>query len=647
MDRPLFAGSAGREGARLSGPAGRVPVVALTLAVLAALPYLVAGTGEFVAYDDNDYVFNNPRVGAGLSWEGALWSLTAFHAANWHPLTWLSHMLDVTLFGMDPRGHHLVSVLLHALGAALLFVALRRLTGAFLPSAFVAALFGTHPLHVESVAWVAERKDVLSGFLFMCVLLAYERYARSGGAGRYLAVAVLFAAGLAAKPMLVTVPLLLLLLDFWPLGRTFGTHPRTVRAVGRLCLEKAPLVALAAASSAVTVLAQREGGALVELQAFPLPLRIANALVSSVAYIGSALWPKGLAFYYPHPRGAVPWAHVPIAVALLAAVSLATAVWWKSRPFLACGWLWYMGMLAPVIGIVQVGEQARADRYTYLPLIGVFMMAAWLPSTLPRRGRGALLPAAAAVLVAACAAASAVQARYWHSSRTLFERAVAVTEGNWLAHNDLGVLLMKEGRTEEALGHFRQALRAGGESSFEAWNNVRAACSELGRHDEAVAAGRRALDLRPGAEANLNLGDTLQKAGRHEEALRYFREAISLKPDLAEAHHAAGLSLDRLGRLGEAALSYEAALRRRPGYAEAHVNLGAVLAQSGRLADAISHFREAVRLAPGNFEARVNLATALAASGEREAAVREYEAALALRPDDEAVRRRLEALRAR
>ncbi len=626
----------------------RVLLLVVLLAFAAALPYLIAGTGEFVAYDDNAYVFKNPRVGAGLGWEGARWALTAFHAANWHPLTWLSHMADVSLFGMNPRGHHLTSVLLHALNAALLFLALRRLTGAFWPSVLVAALFGVHPLHVESVAWVAERKDVLSGLFFMLILLAYERYARTGSVCWYLAVAAALAAGLAAKPMLVTAPLLLLLLDFWPLGRGRGAGAAPTRTGAGLYLEKVPLLALAAASSVVTVLAQRAGGTVVEMQAFPLPLRLANAAVSAAAYVGSSFWPTGLAFYYPLNTGAIPWVRTAVAVAVIVLISLAVVAGARTRPFLLCGWLWYLGLLVPVIGIVQVGEQARADRYTYLPLIGIFLMAAWMPlARTGRPGRRRAAPAAVGIaLVAACGAASTVQARYWRSSQALFERAIAVTRDNWLAHNDLGVLLLEQGRAAEALGHFQKVARISGGSSFEAWNNIRAACTALGRHDEAVDAGRRALAIRSGAKSHLNLGDTLQKAGRHEEALRHFQAALAAEADLPDAHLAAGLSLEALGRPGEAETSYETALRYRPDYPEAHVNLGAVLAQSGRLSAALPHFRAAVRTAPGNFEARVNLATALGASGDTAAAAREYEQALQLRPDAETVRRKLDALRA-
>ena len=588
--------------------------LALALGLLSALPFLLAGAGAFIGGDDTRYITENPAVQGGLSAAGVRWAFTTLHASNWHPLTWLSHLLDVSLFGLDARGHHATSVLLHALNAALLFLALERLTGRRWPSAFVAALFGVHPLHVESVAWVAERKDVLAGLFFMLLLLAYERYSRRGGTVRYLAVLALFALGLAAKPMLVTVPLVLLLLDFWPLGRMRFKHAGAAGAppLTRLLAEKAPLLALAAASSAITILAQRSGGALVGLANIRPGLRVANGVVSAATYLVRAAWPADLAVFYPYPEGGIPAAQILLSTLLLAALSLAAAASLRRRPYLAAGGCWFAGMLVPVLGLVQVGLQARADRYTYLPLIGIFIAAAWFATDAGRFVRRAA-PVAAAAAVIAATVLSTVQARYWRDGETLFRRAIAVTSGNWHAHNNLGEALARQGRREEALQHYREALRA-----------------------------------RPGtAIAVLNIGGTLLDLGRTAEAVDALREAVRLTPGDFQARSTLGQALFARGLLREAESSFREAVRLRPDFAEARVDLGAVLANSGRLAEAEGNFRDAVRLKPGLFVAHVDLARLLALLGRPAEAAQSYAEALRISPAAAEVRRELESLRAR
>jgi tetratricopeptide (TPR) repeat protein len=525
-------------------------VLASILALLAAAPYLAGGVSRnFITFDDNIYVYENPRVLQGLTAQTALWALTSTQNANWHPTTWLSHLADVSLFGLDARGHHLTSVLLHALNTALLFLALARLSGRAPPAAFVAALFGVHPLHVESVAWVAERKDVLAAFFFMLVLLAYERYARRGGGSRYLLTVLLLALGLAAKPMLVTVPFVLLLLDFWPLGRTLrpgaGAGILDLRALGKLCLEKLPLLALSCASAVVTLVAQRGGGAVQDVISFRPAVRIANAIVAWPGYLGKTLWPSSLAIYYPHPLSLPPLGKIASSLALLALLTAIAVRGVRRRPWLIAGWCWYLGMLVPVIGLVQIGAQSMADRYTYLPLCGIFIMVAWSVSgagTLRRLPRGAIA-AAACLAVAALAAATAVQAGRWKDSETLFTHTLAVTRDNWMIQNNLATVYARSGRYEEAAAHAREALRIRPDLA-EAGNNLGISLAVLGRHAEAAAILRDAIRVRPDLpEAWYNLGLVLTVLGRREEAVADFRQALQLRPD----YPAARLELKRLG----------------------------------------------------------------------------------------------------
>ena len=356
-----------------------VSIIAALLAVLTALLYIRAGSFAFIIIDDRSYLVTNSHIQHGLTWDGLRWAFTSVSRSNWFPLTWISHMIDVSLFGMNPGYHHLTNVLIHALSTSLLFAALRLMTGSLWKSAFVAALFGMHPLHVESVAWVAERKDVLSGFFFMLILLAYSRYVRRGGGRNYALVLALFILGLMSKPMLVTVPLVLLLTDVWPLGRTELAAPEDGSDWNPLpwrglLLEKIPLLLLSATSAVMTLIVQQK--TISSLDILPFADRLSNALVSYVTYLAKTLWPASLAVYYPYPEAIPPWKPLG-AAALLLVVSLAVVLQLRRRPFLALGWFWFIVMLVPVIGLVQVGRQAMADRYTYLPLIGPFVMAVW------------------------------------------------------------------------------------------------------------------------------------------------------------------------------------------------------------------------------------------------------------------------------
>jgi Flp pilus assembly protein TadD len=619
---------------------GRTALIAAGLAVLAAVPYLArGGLRSFVNLDDNEYVFENAFVRKGLTLDGLRWAFTSFHSGNWHPLTWLSHMLDVSLFGLDATWHHATNVALHALTTALLFTALRRLTGIRWPSALAAALFAVHPLHVESVAWVAERKDVLSGLLFVLVLLAYERCARRRGAWRCLPVAGLLALGLMAKPMLVTTPFVLLLLDFWPLARLRAPAAGAARGPRAPWVspaaEKLPLLALCAASAVVTFLAQRAGGAVPGLGELAPGARVANAVVSCAWYLVKTFWPFSLAVYYPHHVEVSPWRLVAAVPALTAMTALVIARR-RRLPYLAVGWCWFLGMLVPVIGIVQIGGQAMADRYTYLPAIGLFLALAWF---LRERGRapGVLraVSAAAAALLVPLSAASVLQAGYWRDEETLYRHALAVTSGNWLAHANLGASLVAAKRHEEAMVHLREAIRLAPDYDH-AHNNLGVALGALGRPDEAEAAYRRALTLSPRYfEARFNLANAYAEAGRTPEAVAAYREALAVKPDAAAAHYNLARSLAALGRTGESLQHYREALRLDPEAPDVLNNLAWTLAtdgSSGRdaLLQAVTYARRACELTDHrNPEYLDTLGVALAAAGEFQEAAAAAERALA------------------
>ncbi len=570
-------------------------VLSLALVLAVCLAYWPVVGNNFVNYDDDVYVTENRQVREGLTWRGVGWAFTGVgYAGNWHPLTWLSHMLDVTLFGLNPRGHHLVSLGLHAGNAVLVFLVLRAMTGAVGRSALVAALFAVHPLHVESVAWVAERKDVLSTFFGLLATGAYARYVRQRSRGRYGVVLVSFALGLMAKPMLVTLPCVFLLLDYWPLGRLrprprasqpgMGAHrhksPSQTGGRGEwlpLFVEKLPLLALSALSAALTWMAQSRFGA-VQL-ALPFWHRLSNAIVAYVGYLWKTIWPLNLVVFYPHPEASLPAWQVLAAAVFLASVT-ALVLWHRDRrPYLVTGWFWYLGTLVPVIGLVQVGVQAMADRYTYIPLIGISILAAWcLPTpSLSSPWHRKVAVGAGALLFAGLMILTWVQTSYWRDGQTLFGHALAVSKGNWLAHNNLGSTYSKLGRDDKALDHFKEALR-----------------------------------LRPEfPEANYNMGHMVAMSGKLDEARDYFRKAIRLKPDYAEAHNGLGAVFFQQGNLGEALGHFQEAARREPDYAAAHFNIGVVLERMGRSEEAVGEYRTVLRLNPDHQRAQTALQEAM------------------------------------
>ena len=513
---------------------------------------------DFIRYDDTLYVIDNPHVRAGLSPEGLRWAATARAASNWHPLTWVSHMIDVELFGLNPEGHHLSSLVLHLINGLLLYSWLRWTTARRWRSAFVAGLFALHPLHVESVAWVAERKDVLSTMLLLLTLLAWARYAKRRRATDYALCTVLFALGLAAKPMLVTLPLLLLLLDIWPLGRTPlvpAAHPAgwsgSTASPLRLVVEKLPLLALSAASSVMTLAAQRGGGALKDTVLYPFGVRLATAVVAYAAYVVKTFAPIGLSIFYLHPRSWPGWLVAGAALGL-SAVSWVALRQFRSRPYLGVGWLWFLGTLVPVIGLVQVGFQWMADRYTYIPLIGLFIAVVWgVTELVPVRLRTAALVAGLAVL-ALCAGASRIQGAYWKDTEQLFERAIELDPGNFPAHLVLADALMHEGRPDDAIAHFEAAVRI--EPAYgPARSRLGGILVREGRTDEALTQLEAAYRLRPDhAETRFYLGLVHERLGDHERAVDYYTEGLRLKPDDREARTRLGISLHRCDRPAEA-----------------------------------------------------------------------------------------------
>ncbi len=550
----------------------RIVITVLLVAGVLAVFWPLAGS-DFINYDDDLYVTGNRVVRQGLTAESLRWAWTTGYAANWHPLTWMSHLLDVSLFGLDPAGHHLSSLLLHALNAVLLFLVLEGMTGAIWRSAAVAALFAVHPLHVESVAWIAERKDVLSTTFWFLTMGAWARYAAAPAAARYLAVFVLLALGLTAKPMLVSLPFVLLLLDRWPLRRIDAGNWR------RRVAEKIPLLGLALASSVVTVLVQRAGGAVRTVGGYPLAARLANAVQAYAGYLLQTVWPAKLAVFYPHAGDSIDALRLAASLALLTAITIAALRLRTRAPYVLLGWSWYLVTLLPVIGLVQVGEQAMADRYTYVPLIGIFIAVAWGVGDVA--GRPRIAGGIAVAALAALSLAAHVQVRYWKDSETLFRHALRVTEDNYTAHLNLGLALADRGDLERAIGQYREALRLRPDHAG-AHNNLGVALTRVGKGSEAVEHYREAIRLDPGnADARFNLGQALVAAGRIDAAMERFREAIRLDPDFVEAHYNYGTLLARQGRWQAAIEHLSRVVELRPAYAEAHYNLGLALYYAG------------------------------------------------------------------
>jgi tetratricopeptide (TPR) repeat protein len=593
---------------------------------------------EFVYHDDDMYVYENPHVQAGLTSESVRWAFTTGHFANWHPLTWLSHMLDCQLFGMIPGLHHVSSLLFHVVNTALLFLILRRMTGESWRSAFVAALFALHPLRAEPVAWISSRKDVLSSFFFMITLLAYARYAERPRVLRYFMVLLSFALGLMAKPMLVTLPFVLLLVDYWPLARVHGELSAAgakARFYWRLLREKLPLFALAAASSVVTYIVMQRGGGIESLN-LPFRARVMNALVAYVVYMGKMFWPRRLAAIYPHPGDSIPQWQVAGSVLLLVCVSAAVVRSARRHPHLAVGWFWYLGTLVPVIGLVQVGYHAMADRYTYVPLIGLFIMVAWgVPESVARwRHRRVGLAVAALAVLLALMVGTWFQVGYWRDSVTLFEHAISVTSDNDAAHTHLGMVHLHQERLDEAREQFAEAVRINPEQ-YAGWSNMGVVLRRQGELEESVACFSEALRIKPDfAAAHNNLGMTLFAQGKLDAAVEHYRQALEIERDCVIAHCNLGRSLLAKGALEEAASHFSEAAQLDPNCAEAYSGLGSVLLKQGETGEAIEQISKALRIDPDNVDAHHNLGVAMLIQGNNETAAASFSQVLRLKPED-------------
>jgi Flp pilus assembly protein TadD len=657
----LLGGSLMRKPATKSKPAtvpvhprwsAWLPTLLLMLATLAL--YWPALRFDFINFDDPDYVTANLHVQGGLSWEGVKWAFSnTEQAAYWAPLMWLSHELACQLFGLHAWGHHLINVLLHAANTALVFVIFRQMTGAVWRSLILAALFGWHPLRVESVAWITERKDVLCAFFGFLSLLFYARYGR--GAGRisysYWLALLFFALGLMSKPMLVTWPFVMLLLDYWPLKRIYDFPPSphfgaasrfTIYDLKPLLLEKIPFFALAAAASIVTYVVQKQGGAVAAIETLPLGARVGNALISYCRYLGKTFWPTDMAVFYPHP-GYWPVAEVLLAGMLLTGLSALVFMKRGRHPYLLVGWLWFVGTLVPVIQLVQSGQQAMADRFTYVPSVGVLMLTVWGVHELARRWwhHVMVLSLAGVSAIIFCFALTREQLGYWQDTETLFRHALDVTQSNSIAHDALGDALAKKGQIAAAISHFQEALRLMPNNAY-AHNNFGYVLDKQGQIDEAISQFQEALRLQPDdAEAHNNFGVALLHKDQTDEAISQFQEALRLKPDDAKAHNNLGIALLNKDQIDEAISQYQEALRLKPDYAEAHNNLGVALLHKDQTDEAISQFQEALRLKPDYAEAHNSLGVALFKKGRIDEAISQFQEALRLRPDNADARNNL------
>jgi tetratricopeptide (TPR) repeat protein len=608
-----------------------VPGVCLFLAAIVLLVFGRTLRCGFVNFDDDTNVYENSHVTDGLSVPGITRAFVRTQIGHWDPLTTISHLLDCQLYGLHPWGHHLTNVLLHGTSAILLFLLLKRLTRSFWCSAFAAALWAIHPLRVESVAWISERKDVLSGVFFMLTLLAYESYVRKGRElWRYLLVMALFACGLMSKSMLVTLPVVLLLLDWWPLER-FG-KPADWRRAAPLIREKLPMFALSGLMAVVQVLSAH--GTIVALDKLPFSQRLANAFISYIVYIREIFWPFNLAVFYPYPNRLPLW-EAALALAALIAITGGCYLLRRKCPWLLMGWLWYVVMLVPVIGIVQAGELARADRYTYLPQIGLCVMLAWIGAALtaklhlPRWAPGMLSIGAIVALMTV----AFHQISYWDDSETLWSHALACTDNNRIAHNNLGNVLAEKGELDQALAHFQAALKIKPDFA-EAFNNVGDILLDKGDFDEAIAVYRRALAIKPDyAEAHYNLGDALSKKGDVDGAIAQFRMALAITPDAGAVHYNLGNAYLRKGMLDDAFAEYQKVLQTNPRFAEVYNNIANILVREGRSDEAVGQYETALKLKPNYPEARYNLANILIGKGELNEAIAQLQAAVDNEPD--------------
>ena len=572
------------------------------LAVVTLAIYAQVAGHQFITLDDDVYIKDNPMVNRGVTLSRIAWAFTTFHQANWHPLTWISHMIDSQVFGMNAGGHLLVNALIHVANTSLLFWFLLRTTHARWPSALVAALFALHPLHVESVAWAAERKDTLSTFFGLLSLIAYARYAEAPSKKWYAWTAIALVLGLMAKPVLVTWPFVMLLLDYWPFRRFQASEERGQWSTFRgIVLEKIPLFAIAAASCVITFIAQARGGTVRTFADAPVTLRLSNALVSYAKYLLLTFWPNDLAVYYPFAPGGIPLWQIIGAALLLIGITAFCISQRKIRPYLIVGWLWFVGTLIPVIGLVQVGGQTMADRYFYIPSIGLFIAIVFGVANIAetRRVARAFSVATIAVVLLVLATLTNAQIHRWRDSATLFQHTLAVTPPNFPMEYNLAHVLGEQGKYDEAAAHFQNALQ-----------------------------------IKPDFfDGLLNMGVTRAQQGQIGEAIEYYQRAIAVQPDSAKAHAELGVALARQNRMEAALDELNKASDLAPNDADVHTNLGLVLARLGKVQDAIDELHQAVWFKPDSAEAHNNLGLVLLASGKARESIPEFEAALSLKPE--------------
>jgi tetratricopeptide (TPR) repeat protein len=616
---------------------------ALALIAITVFVYLPVRNFGYVLYDDLEYVSGNANIQGAPLWQSVQFAFTTVRGGGWAPLTALSHVLDEQLFGADPGPQHVENVIFHVLNTLLLFGIMFRMTRTWKAPAFVAALFAVHPLHVEAVGWIAERKDLLTTFFLFLTIWVYISYTRSPGWLRYLTANLLFALGCLAKPMIITLPVLLLLLDVWPLSRVRIERGQT-RQWLRLIYEKIPMLVIATAVAGMTVWTALSRGGVETAGTLSMSERFTNALVSYAAYIRDMLWPANLAPFYPHE--AYPAWIVGVSLIVLAGITGLVLLNARSRPYFIVGWLWYVVMLGPVSGIIQAGSQARADRFTYVPLIGLFIMVAWgIPPMVERwEYRNTAIPTLAVVVVCACIGLSRRQVGYWENAFTLWEHALESTNGNYVAHNVLGFALADQGRIDEAIGHYREAISL--QPNFaEAHANLGVALAKQGRLDEAIPEFQATVRLTPAvALAHYDLGFALATQGRLDEAIGQYSEAVRQDPEYVEAWTKRGDAYQLQNRLNDAVADYTEALRIQPAFPDALDNLGLALANQGKYDDAIVRYNDALRVRPDFAEAHNNLGSALTNEGKYTEAINQFNETLRLQPNNQLARENLAAV---
>jgi protein O-mannosyl-transferase len=601
----------------------------------------------FIHYDDSDYVYENPHVVNGLTNNSVIWAFTTNRSSNWHPLTWLSLMLDCQLFGANPGYMHLMNLLFHIANTLLLFAVLRKMTGALWPSAFVAAAFAIHPMHVESVAWIAERKDVLSTLFFLLTLAAYTNYVKRPGFIRYVLTLLLFALGLLAKPMLVTLPFVLMLLDYWPLLR-FAANGRPLEEIGeqktdcafrklstgQLIIEKIPFIVLSVVSSVITFLVQFRGIAIVHIDTLPLKDRVANAFLSYARYTGKLFWPQKLSVFYPFDVSSFAFWQVAMCVLLLLVISIFVIRFGQNRKYLPVGWFWFIITLVPVIGLVQVGLQAFADRYTYIPYIGLFIMIAWglreLLSKWPQLKIALGLSMVTALTILGIC--TYTQVSYWNNSFTLFSHAIKVTKNNYIAYNGLGVAYNSIGRYQDAIESYKQTIKSKPDYAM-AYFNLGVTYWKLGRYQDAIEHYKQAIIIKSDyADAHYNLGVVYNSIGRYQDAIESYKQAIQIKPDYAEAYINLGAAYGKLRRWKDEVEAYKQTIKIKPDYVEAYFNLGISYDENNRLQDAIDAYKQAIKIKPDYVEAYFNLGVACYKLGNYQDAIDAYRQAIKIQP---------------